>query len=120
MDEKILKWLYDIKVAIEEIDSFFEGNEKSILFYKNNLVVKRAIERNLEIIGEATNRIIRMKPDFELEDAKSIIGLRNFIIHSYDNITDETIWAIIVNHLPKLRAVIEHLLKTNDENRELT
>lgn len=115
MDEMILKWLYDIQVAIEEIDSFFEGNEKSIIFYKNNLVVKRAIERNLEIIGEATNRIVKKNPKFELEDAKSIVGLRNFIIHSYDNITDETIWAIIVNHLPKLKTNIENLLKETGE-----
>jgi len=114
MDEKILKWLYDIKVAIEEIDSFFEGHEKSILFDKKNLVVKRAIERNLEIIGEATNRIFKKKPNLELEDAKSIIGLRNFIIHSYDNITDETIWAIIINHLPKLKNDVEKLLREMD------
>jgi uncharacterized protein with HEPN domain len=117
MDEKILKWLYDIKVAIEEIDSFFEGNEKSIFFYKKKLVVKRAIERNLEIIGEATNRIVKKNPGIELEDAKSIIGLRNFIIHSYDNITDETIWAIIVNHLPKLKIKVENLLQ--DANKSM-
>lgn len=114
MDEKILKWLYDIKVAIEEIESFFEGYEKSITFYKNNLVVKRAIERNLEIIGEATNRIYKRNPEFELEHTKDIIGLRNFIIHSYDNITDETIWAIIVNHLPKLKVNVAYFLDKND------
>jgi hypothetical protein len=64
MDEKILKWLYDIKVAIEEIDSFFEGNEKSILFYKNNLVVKRTIivnhlpklKINVENLLQGTNK----------------------------------------------------------------
>ena len=110
MDEKILKWLYDIKVAIEEIDSFFEGHEKIIAFYKDNLVVKRAIERNLEIIGESTNRIYKRNPEIELEHTKDIIGLRNFIIHSYDNITDETIWAIIINHLPKLKVNVEKLL----------
>lgn len=118
MNEKILKWLYDIKVAIEEIDSFFEGEEKSIFFYKKKLVVKRAIERNLEIIGEATNRIVKKNPEIELEDAKSIIGLRNFIIHSYDNITDETIWAIIINHLPKLRIRVEKLLQDSNKNLE--
>lgn len=102
MDEKILKWLHDIKVAIDEIDSFFVENEKRIDHYKSNLILKRAIERNLEIIGEATNRIFKKNPEFKIDDSKSIIGLRNLIIHSYDNITDETIWAIIINHLPKL------------------
>lgn len=53
MDERILKWLYDIKLCIDEIDSFFEGEEKDFFRYKNNLMLKRAVERNLEIIGEA-------------------------------------------------------------------
>jgi uncharacterized protein with HEPN domain len=53
MDERTLKWLHEIKVAIEEIDSFFGDGEKSIDFYRSNIVVKRAVERDLEIIGEA-------------------------------------------------------------------
>ena len=110
MDERILKWLHDIKIAIEEIDSFFEGNEKKFDYYKSNILIKRAVERNLEIIGEATNRIVVRDPKIKIEDSKSIIGLRNFIIHSYDNITDETIWAIIINHLPKLKYNVDYLL----------
>jgi uncharacterized protein with HEPN domain len=110
MDEKALKWLHDIKVAIDEIESFFEGKEKRIEFYKSNIVVKRAIERDLEIIGEATNRIANRNPEILIDESKNIIGLRNFIIHSYDNITDETIWAIIINHLPKLKNNIDKLL----------
>jgi hypothetical protein len=46
MDERTLKWLHDIKVAIDEIEFFFEGKEKRIEFYKSNIVVKRAIERD--------------------------------------------------------------------------
>ncbi|KAF0235886.1 MAG: hypothetical protein FD181_3193 [Prolixibacteraceae bacterium] len=111
MDERTLKWLHDIKVAIDEIDSFFMGHEKRIEYYKTNIVVKRAIERELEIIGEATNRILIRTPDIQIDESKSIIGLRNFIIHSYDNITDETIWAIIINHLPRLKVNIESLLE---------
>ena len=59
-------------------------------------------------------KILKKKPNLELEDVKSIIGLRNFIIHSYDNITDETIWAIIINHLPKLKNDVEKLLQEMD------
>jgi len=58
MDERILKWLYDIKICIEEIDGFFKKEDRDFLKYKNNLMLKRAVERNLEIIGEAINRII--------------------------------------------------------------
>jgi len=117
MDERILKWLHDIYMAIDEIDSFFVENEKRIESYKSNIILKRAIERNLEIIGEATNRIYKEDSSINIENSKSIIGLRNFIIHSYDNITDETIWAIIINHLPKLKTNVASLLDENKDSK---
>ena len=97
MDERILKWLYDINGAIKEIDIYFEDNPKDFNKYKSNTILKRAIERDLEIIGEAINRIITSDPNFPIENAKRIVGLRNQIIHAYDNISDENIWAIIAS-----------------------
>ncbi|MFA9187518.1 DUF86 domain-containing protein [Flavobacterium magnesitis] len=113
MDERILKWLFDVKISIEEIDSFFESNEKNFFKYRQNLMLKRAVERNLEIIGEAINRILKSDPTFEqkITNAKAIIGLRNQVIHAYDNISDESIWSILINHLPKLKTEIEALIK---------
>ncbi len=115
MDERILKWLYDVKIAIEEIDSFFEGQERNLFKYKNSLILKRAVERNLEIIGEALNRIRQRDPEFlnNISEAKSIIGLRNHVIHSYDNISDESIWSILTIHLPKLNREINNLIGKN-------
>ncbi len=77
MDEKLRKWLYDVKLAIEEIDSFFEERPKDYTKYRNNPILKRAVERNPEIIGEAINRIIKVDPDISISSSKSIIGLRN-------------------------------------------
>ncbi len=112
MDERILKWLYDIKLAIAEIDSYFENTEKDFFKYRDNLMLKRAVERDLEIIGEAINRIIKRDESFEskITNAKAIISLRNQVIHAYDNISDEIIWSILINHLPKLKAEIESLI----------
>ena len=110
MDERILKWLYDIKGAIIEIDKYFEENPKDFNKYKSNTILKRAIERDLEIIGEAINRIITRDPDFPIDNAKRIIGLRNQIIHAYDNISDENIWAIITKHIPGLKVEINKLI----------
>ena len=67
MDENIVKLLFDIKIAINEIDSFLEGSPKTFNNYKNNTLLKRGIERNLEIIGEATNRILKIDSNFEIE-----------------------------------------------------
>lgn len=112
MDERILKWLFDIRIAIEEIESFYENRERSFVKYQKDILLKRAIERELEIIGEAINRIISRDPSFvdKIKDAKSIIGLRNHVIHAYDNISDENIWAILINHLPRLKKEINTLI----------
>ena len=76
-------------------------------------MLKRAIERNLEIIGEAINRILKEDPDFPIENAKKIIGLRNQIIHGYDSISDENIWGIITVYLPKLKSEIDIMIKNS-------
>ena len=93
MDERILKWLFDIKISIDEINEFFHNEEKDFFKYQNNLMLKRAIERNLEIIGEAINRIITRDDSFveKISNAKAIIGLRNHVILAYDNVSDENI-----------------------------
>lgn len=93
MDERILKWLYDVKLAIEEVESFFDNDNFNFFSYKKNIMLKRATERNLEIIGEAINRILKKDNGYEtkISESKSIIGLRNQVIHAYDNISDEII-----------------------------
>jgi uncharacterized protein with HEPN domain len=115
MDERVLKWLYDIQLAIQEIETFFGEEEKDFFKYRSNTMLKRAVERNLEIIGEAVNRIITRDEKFtaEISNSKAIIGLRNQVIHAYDNISDETIWSILTNHLPKLKLEITALIDKN-------
>ena len=86
---------------------FLLNEEKSFSNYSKNILLKKGIERNLEIIGEAVNRILKIKPEFSLLNAKRIIGLRNQIIHAYDTISDENIWSIVINHIPDLKNEIE-------------
>ncbi len=116
MDERILKWLFDIKMSIDEIDVFFIDEEKDFFKYKRNLMLKRAVERNLEIIGEAVNRIITRDNAFteKISNARAIVGLRNQVIHAYDNISDEIIWSILTNHLQKLKLEVEKLIENNN------
>jgi uncharacterized protein with HEPN domain len=107
MDNKINTWLYDILKSIEEIESYFENKPMNFLEYQEDIKTKRAVERNIEIIGEAVNRILKEKPDFKIENSRNIVGTRNRIIHSYDNIADDLIWSIVVNSLPKLKNEIK-------------
>ena len=107
MDNENKTWLYDILQSIIEIESYYENQEMVFQEYLNDLKTKRAIERNIEIIGEAVNRIIKKSPEFKIENAHKIIGARNRIIHGYDTVSDELVWSIVVNHLPKLKEEIE-------------
>lgn len=113
MDERILKWLFDVQISIDEINEFFKNEEKDFFKYRNNIMLKRAVERNLEIIGEAMNRIINRDASYseKITNAKAIIGLRNHVIHAYDNISDENIWSILINHLPKLKIEVDNLIQ---------
>jgi len=109
MNVRIKSSLLDIYQCIDEIFLFL-GDRRDFIAYQNDLKTKKAVERNLEIIGEAVNRILKEEPNFVIDQAKSIIGTRNRIIHSYDNISDEVIWTIVVRDLPKLKAQVEQFL----------
>ena len=81
----------------------FEENTRDIK-------TKRAVERNIEIIGEAINRILKKDERFKIENAHKIIGTRNRIAHGYDKISDDLIWSIVINHLPKLKVEVSILI----------
>ena len=59
MDENINKHLHDILDAINEIESFFGDKPKYFNEFCNDLCLRRAVERDIEIIGEAMNRILK-------------------------------------------------------------
>ena len=111
MDREIKTWLFDISMAIGEIDEFLPQGQRMFEIYKNDLKTKRAVERNLEIIGEALKRILDKETGVEISHSKEIVSLRNRIIHGYDVISDELIWGILINDLPRLKSEIALLLK---------
>jgi uncharacterized protein with HEPN domain len=110
MDNDIKTWLYDILQSINEIDSYYDNKPRIFEEYVSDIKTKRAIERDLEIIGEAANRILKKNKDFKLDNVEKIIATRNRIIHGYDKISDDLIWSIVINHLPKLKNEVTGLL----------
>lgn len=110
MDIKVKAWLYDILNAINEIDSFLEDMPNDFNAYQNDLRTRRAIERNIEIIGEAMNRILQEDENIHLSNARKIVDTRNRIIHGYDSVSDEIIWSIVTTHLPTLRQEVGAML----------
>jgi uncharacterized protein with HEPN domain len=110
MDNDVKSWLFDILQSINEIDSYFKDSTLNFDEYVIDFKTKRAVERNIEIIGEAINRILKKDEKFKIENSQKIIGTRNRIIHGYDKISDDLIWSIVINHLPKLKIEVNNLL----------
>lgn len=110
MDDTIKTWLYDILSSINEIESYFIETPKMFDIYQNDLKTKRAVERNIEIIGEAMSRIRKENSEIEISNSKKIVDVRNRIIHGYDSVSDDVIWGIVIKNLPVLQKEVEILL----------
>ncbi|MDR2692551.1 MAG: hypothetical protein LBB73_09780 [Dysgonamonadaceae bacterium] len=77
MDNRIKKYPEDILLAICEIDIFFETPPKQYEAFCNNLLLRRAVARNIEIIGETTNRILKNDNTVSITNARKIVDTRN-------------------------------------------
>jgi uncharacterized protein with HEPN domain len=110
MENEIKAWLADINQAIDEIQLFLP-EKKDFFEFQKDLKTQRAIERNIEIIGEAISRILKLSPDFPINNARKIVDTRNRIIHGYDSVSNEIIWGIVIRDLPNLEIEIKTLLK---------
>jgi uncharacterized protein with HEPN domain len=109
MEKEVQTWLEDIKQAIDEIEEFLP-ERRDFFEFKRDLKTRKAIERNIEIIGEAVNRILNANPEIQITNARKIVDTRNRIIHGYDTVSEDIIWAIVSNDLKKLRQEIVNLL----------
>ena len=107
MNDEIQKYLFDIHESICSIETYL-GDQRNFFVYKENKMLRRAVEREFEIIGEAMSRIVKLIPDIPISEKHRIIGMRNRVIHGYDKIDDEIIWGTIIRHLPNLKIEIEN------------
>ncbi|MES2445571.1 MAG: HepT-like ribonuclease domain-containing protein [Bacteroidota bacterium] len=108
LEEK--KLLTDIKISILSIYEHLENNLE-LEVYKSNKTKRRAVERELEIIGEAINKLLKINPEIVISYSRQIVDLRNKIIHSYDNVNDIVIWKIIIKDIPVLQKEINNYLE---------
>lgn len=114
MDNYTKKHLQDILTAIEEIESFFDGCPKCFEDFSQTIWRRRAVERNIEIIGEAMNRLLKANPSIAITNSRKIVDARNYIIHGYDSLSVDILWSIVINHLPKLQEEVYGLLHNVD------
>lgn len=109
MENQIKTWLSDIKLCVEEINEFLP-DKKNFFEFQKDVKTRKAIERNIEIIGEAANRIFKLNADIKITNVRKIIDTRNRIVHGYDSVSEDIIWSIVVRDLPLLLDEVEQLL----------
>lgn len=113
MMKSIKKYLYDIKTAIESIEEYVKSVD-SFEEYQQNKITRRAVEREIEIIGEATNRILKLDDSVNIAHARKIVDTRNWVIHGYNSVDDKIIWGVITKYLPTLKDEVEKLLSDEE------
>ncbi len=107
--KSVKKYLYDVQ---QSVDSIFEylGEKRDFFEYERNKLLRRAVERELEIIGEAVKHLLELYENICIDNARRIVDLRNFVIHGYDKVDNVIIWGILSKDLPKLKQQVDALM----------
>ena len=107
-DPRALIW--DVRNSADAILRFTAG--QSELDYHSSDMLRSAVERHFEIIGEALRRLLKARPDLaaKLPDIHQAIALRNVLIHGYAGVDDATVWQAVQVDLPRLRDASDRLL----------
>jgi uncharacterized protein with HEPN domain len=111
MHPKSPKWLQDIADACALIRRATQ--EHTLASYEQDAVIRSAVERNFEIIGEALNRIRRTDPATaaRVPEHGDIIAFCNLLIHGYDVVDHARVWQVIQEDLPRLQEQVQTLLE---------
>jgi uncharacterized protein with HEPN domain len=115
MPPEIAKLLWDMLDAVQAIEQFTAG--KTFDDYLSDRMMRAAVERQFEIIGEAMSRLMKQDADcaHRITEHRKIRGFRNNLAHGYDAIDHRISWNIVVSKLPILHRDIERILPLPDE-----
>ncbi len=111
-------YLWDVRASADTIAEFIGGTTEDD--YHRNDMLRSAVERQLEIIGEALNQLTKVAPEWAnaIPHCRNAIGLRNILIHGYTMIDDAIVWRTVERDLPELRRHVDALLRAHGENNE--
>ena len=105
------KYLYDVQAAASRIADFTSG--KTLEDYRASALLRSAVERQFEIIGEAPAQLGKLDAALvaRVQEHRRIIAFRNILIHGYADVDDRLVWDIIMAKLPALRREVSDLLR---------
>lgn len=112
------KYLYDIIQASALALEFIRG--KSFADYESDAMLRSAVERQLEIVGEALAQLARIDPETvsQMSEYRRIIAFRNILIHGYANIDNRIVWNVLELKLPIIHREAESALRGGEERGE--
>lgn len=112
---EIRKYLFDIQEACELLVEFTEG--KFLDDYLSDPMLRSAVERQFEIIGEAVGQMLKRKPDLSssISNHQRIIAFRNLLVHGYADIAHDVVWGVLETNLPQLRHEVGRMLSGGNE-----
>lgn len=110
MPPEVLKCLHDIAQACGLLQQFTAG--KTVRDFRDDALLRSAVERQFIIVGEALQQALRLHPDLakSVTDSRRIVNFRNVIVHGYAQVVPDTVWGVVEKHLPKLHDEVRHLL----------
>lgn len=111
MDRRLRKYIMDVLNAVLEIESFMEDRPREYATFCNDILFRRGVERNIEIMGEAMNQALKIDASLPITAARKVVDTRNFVIHAYDSLKPDILWGIVVNHMPLLKQELQALLE---------
>ena len=102
LPREVRKYLFDIAQACDLLIQFTKG--KTLADYATDPLLRSAVERQFEVIGEAMNQALRLSPGLSkrITDSQRIIAFRNRLIHGYASVSDELVWGVVEASLPTL------------------
>jgi len=108
-------FLWDVRKAADNIAAFVR--DKTSAGFARDELLHSAVERQLEIIGEALHQLAKVDPDLaaQVPHLRQIVGLRNILIHGYAVVNHALLWRAIQEDLPQLRATVGRMLERSGE-----
>jgi uncharacterized protein with HEPN domain len=104
------KYLYDMQQAARLLAQFTDGKDFSD--YDRDAMLRAAVEREFEIIGEAMGQLAKLDPELVagISEHRAIVAFRNILIHGYAEVDDRLVWDVVETKLPILIREIEAVL----------
>ena len=111
-------YLWDALKAAQAVQSFLRGRTYEA-FVEDDLL-RSAVERQLEIIGEALSQLAKVDPQIadSVAELRRIIAFRNILVHGYAAIDYATVWRLIEDKLPELQSNLTMLLRAADPSQD--